>query len=79
MNSSREITLDNVIIGTDSTPTGGKYSMTIAAGKTVELNIVETVKLGDGWDGYHTTNINVGNGASLTIQGSDTLKCSEFL
>lgn len=75
--SDANITLKNVIIGTDSNGTNRKSPLTIADGTNVIVNIEGTVILGAGWDGYHTTNIVVGKNASLTIQGSGELKCNE--
>lgn len=75
--SDANITLKNVIIGTDSNRTNGKSPLTIAEGTNVIVNIEGTVILGEGWDGYHTTNIVVDANASLTIQGSGELKCNE--
>lgn len=75
--SNANITLKNVIIGTDSNRTNGKSPLTIANGTNVIVNIEGTVIIGGGWDGYQTTNILVGENASLTIQGSGELKCNE--
>lgn len=75
--SDANITLKNVIIGTDSNRTNGKSPLTIADGTNVIVNIEGTVILGEGWDGYLTTNIVVGENASLTLQGSGELKCNE--
>ena len=77
VNSSRKITLNNVIIGTDDARTDGKTPLTIAQDVNVELIVEGNVTLGAGWDGYGTDNIVVGENASLTIQGSGELECHE--
>lgn len=76
---SANITLKDVIIGTDSNGTNDKSPLTIANDLNVTLNIEGTVILGEGWDGYHTTNIVVGENTSLTIQGSGEVKCNESM
>lgn len=76
---THSIDLNEVIIGSDDQRTNGRSPLTIAANATVTLNLVGENTLGAGWDGYHTVNIVVGDGATLNIDGSGSLSCKESL
>lgn len=74
---AHSIELNGVRIGSDAKGTSGRSPLTIAANATVTLNLVGENTLGEGWDGYHTVNIVVGDGATLNIDGSGSLSCNE--
>lgn len=74
---THSIELNGVRIGSDAKGTNGRSPLTIAANATVTLNLVGENTLGEGWDGYHTVNIVVGDGATLNIDGSGSLSCNE--
>ena len=74
---THNIELNRVRIGSDAKHTNGRSPLTIAANAVVTLNLVGENTLGEGWDGYHTVNIVVGDGATLNIDGSGSLSCNE--
>lgn len=76
ISKSCTVKLKDVTIGTDSASTSGNSPLIISSNITVGLNIDGTAYIGDGWDGYHTNNIVIGNNSSLTVEGG-TLKCTE--
>lgn len=74
---THSVELNGVRIGSDAKDTNGRSPLTIAANAAVTLNLVGENTLGEGWDGYHTVNIVVGDGATLNIDGSGSLSCNE--